>query len=517
MWLSICKVSEWEPLDDVETGWIYYRNNVSGETRWDMPAALDTFGDCTTLEILNLSNNSMKGMCNSVCRMVKLKRVLVQKNRMHSLPYEIGSLLALEHLNVSDNELKLFPPSFISCTSLAELFCQGNQLMRLPDLLGTLPRLSKLDASANRMKILPPSLGYAKLLTECALQDNPLEDPPMTEVLKGLDKLKWYLRQRYMIIERGLPPPMIFNHISIMNEVIVLKPELMMRVRHMIEVNQNQGPMDNILNLQLLGLTEIPKDIVLYTEIKKLRLDFNNKIAIDPVEGIPAAFSGIRLLSMRSCGLVYFPQNCNVLKRINELNLEENLLESLPKKFTSLRTLKILNLSKNRLYEFPSELKGLTSLKFLSLENNNLEKLPASLGMLKSLTNLNVSKNRLIEIPEQICDMKYVKKLNVERNDLLTIPSRIREMSLVELKIGHNRIEGLDDDIFSGILGQTIKLFSCPENNLSELPISLAEIDPNALLDAESNPLYSPPPGLMSEELIVIQNYLRVRLTRFFF
>ena len=40
MWLSVCKVPEWQSEDDVETGWIYFRNNVSGETVWEMPADL---------------------------------------------------------------------------------------------------------------------------------------------------------------------------------------------------------------------------------------------------------------------------------------------------------------------------------------------------------------------------------------------------------------------------------------------------------------------------------------------
>lgn len=34
MWLSVNKIFEWEPLVDESTTWIYYRNNVSGETQW---------------------------------------------------------------------------------------------------------------------------------------------------------------------------------------------------------------------------------------------------------------------------------------------------------------------------------------------------------------------------------------------------------------------------------------------------------------------------------------------------
>ena len=526
IWLSINKVPEWQSEDDIETGWIYYRNNVSGETVWDMPAIMDTFGDCVKLEVLNLSSNSMKGACNSMCRLSKLKRIYFQKNRMHSIPERIGNLKELEYINVADNELKLFPVSLVECVSLREIHCQGNQLMRLPDLLGTLPQLQKLDASANRMKILPPSLGYAKLLTETSFQDNPLEDPPMEEVLKGLDKLKWYLRQRYMILERGMPPPMVFNEISIMHEVTVLKPELMLRIKHMIEVNKNLGPMNSVLNLQLMGLTELPKDVIFYTEIRKLRLDFNNKLIIDPVEhldkgpmergGFPTSFSGLRMLSIRACNQTHFPDNCGRLKRLNELNLDENLIEALPMQFTRMRTLKEISLARNRLYEIPEGINKLTALKALNLENNYLEALPLAVGKVKGLTNLNVSKNRLVDVPDTICDLKYLKKLNVESNCLLTLPLRISDMTLLELKIGHNRIEILEDEIFDGPLGLTLKLFSCPENNLSELPISISKLDPDGFLDCELNPLYSPPPGLMSEKLSVIQHYLRVRQVRLF-
>jgi Leucine rich repeat len=280
--------------------------------------------------------------------------------------------------------------------------------------------------------------------------DNTQQDPPFEEVLKGLDKLKWYLRQRYMIIERGLPPPMIFSDISIMHEVTVLKPELMMRVKHMIEVNERIGPTENILNLQLMGLTEIPKDVVFYSAIRKLRLDYNNKIVIDPVNGIPDGFNSLRMLSIRACNLMFFPENCFKMKRLTEINLEENLLESLPDSFTRLRTLKDINLSKNRLYAVPENLKGLTSLKLLNLENNYLEQLPASIGTLKGLVSLNVSKNRLREFSEKICNLKNLKKLNLERNDLLNIPVQVSLMTLVELKIGHNRIEKLADDLFAG-------------------------------------------------------------------
>ena len=34
IWLSVNKIYEWEPIIDEASTWIYYRNNVSGETQW---------------------------------------------------------------------------------------------------------------------------------------------------------------------------------------------------------------------------------------------------------------------------------------------------------------------------------------------------------------------------------------------------------------------------------------------------------------------------------------------------
>tara|TARA_A100001035_G_C27580914_1_gene407492 strand:+ start:121 stop:342 length:222 start_codon:yes stop_codon:yes gene_type:complete len=67
---------------------------------------------------------------------------------------------------------------------------------------------------------------------------------------------------------------------------------------------------------------------------------------------------------------------------------------------------------------------------------------------------LDVCKNRLVDFPDSICDLEMLKKLNLERNMLAVVPDRLKYLSLIELRIGHNAIESLPDDMFEDNLGE---------------------------------------------------------------
>jgi hypothetical protein len=79
---------------------------------------------------------------------------------------------------------------------------------------------------------------------------------------------------------------------------------------------------------------------------------------------------------------------------------------------------------------------------------------------------------------------------------------------------GHNRIERLDDELFSSSLGKTIKVFCCSENNIQELPSSLCFVDPHGDLEAEFLPLISPPQYLVTEGIAALQPYMKIRRQR---
>jgi hypothetical protein len=166
------------------------------------------------------------------------------------------------------------------------------------------------------------------------------------------------------------------------------------------------------------------------------------------------------------------------------------------------------------LHSLPPGLERLEDLKIFNLEGNRIEYLPDTYGKLTSLVSLNLGRNRLTLLPDTLCTLPNVKKLNIESNCLFTLPEHIGRLPLSDLRVGHNRIEWLPYDIFEYELGKSVKVFSCCENNLTELPLSLHKIDSEALLEADFNPLISPPSYLLTEGLGTIQNYLRIRTVR---
>ena len=120
------------------------------------------------------------------------------------------------------------------------------------------------------------------------------------------------------------------------------------------------------------------------------------------------------------------------------------------------------DISLNKLYSLPDDIDCLKSLKTLVLESNCLEYIPDSISKLTALKVLNVSKNRIVDFPDGVCELSGLKVLNLEKNRLryfspspyihayihtyihtyrlLSIPVGIAHLSVVDLKIGHNKI-----------------------------------------------------------------------------
>eukprot|EP00606_Chrysophyceae_sp_TOSAG23-5_P001242 GSChrysophyteH2.ASY1.ANO1.389.1 assembled CDS len=513
-WLSVCGVHEWDTGED-ELCNLYYKNNVSGETCWDMPEDLNLLGECKSIETFEISENVIKTFAPSIVKLKTLKRLLAFNNKFKELPTRFGELDNLEYLDLHNNDLKLLPRTMPDLKKAKKLRFNGNQLMRLPDLMGTLPELEVLDVTSNRLTALPFSLGYCKPLRELHVQENPLTDPPIEETAKGFDSFKWYMRQRYMIDDRGAPPLMEFHPLSIMREVLVLQPEFNERVSQAIEIakdysSENAG--NGYLNLQLMGLKDLPAGVGRAGKlVRKLRLDYNDTLRIS---FIPEEMSALRMLSMKGCKMPELPSTINCLRRVSQLMLNDNVIDHLPPTFTKLRSLTLLDFTNNRLYDIPLGFSGLANMKTLILEGNNIESIPPKLCNMSVLQVLDISKNRLIDIPDSLCDLLMLKKANFERNCLIGVPKRIGMLSLVELRIGHNSVEALPSDMFAGALGSSIKKFSCCENNLLELPPSLALIDKEALVEPDFNPFVSPPQYVLAEGLHTIQLYLKIRELR---
>jgi Leucine-rich repeat (LRR) protein len=287
---------------------------------------------------------------------------------------------------------------------------------------------------------------------------------------------------------------MKFVTVGLKEEVSVALPEFKKQIRDVMAKCQVSGHLD----LSLLGIREIPREALKLKGIKELRLDANQNFSFAE-RGVPAELDQLKHMSARSCMLTDIPSSISVLVKLQILEVQQNELIQLPASISRLKRLTVLNVENNHLSELPVGLGGLRDLVEIIADNNNMLALPSDIGQCETLEILSCARNRIQVFPSSICALKHLRKLNLEGNKLYNLPVSIGDMSLEVLRVGYNFIEWLPEDMFAGTLGKTIRHFSCPENNLLDLPVSLKDVPDTCLLEAEFNPLRSPPLYVLAE------------------
>ncbi len=176
-------------------------------------------------------------------------------------------------------------------------------------------------------------------------------------------------------------------------------------------------------------------------------------------------------------------------------------------------------MSKNRLYAIPAGVFELPFLQTFLLESNYIANITIS-SLFKDTSDIerqlkvfNVSQNRLTDIPQELLSsfQSSLISLNVEKNYLKDLPDTLCDTSLIELKVGHNQIEYLSNNLFTNNLAKSLRHFNCVENNILELPNSITLLHASCVFEADYNPLITPPSYLLSEGLLTIQNYFHIR------
>jgi Leucine-rich repeat (LRR) protein len=143
-----------------------------------------------------------------------------------------------------------------------------------------------------------------------------------------------------MIDKHGMPPIMEYHQLGIENEVTILQQEIQETIHQKMQASSKDG----MLNLQLLGLKEIPKQILkMKQNLKKLKFDFNLQFQL--VNDFPKELMYLHLLSFKGCKMLTIPENIHIFEYLTTLNLEDNRLEYLPEGITELTTL--TNISKS--------------------------------------------------------------------------------------------------------------------------------------------------------------------------
>jgi hypothetical protein len=178
---------------------------LQGITRLDLACDLEEFPPeifdlADSLEVLNLSGNSLATLPDDLPRLSKLRVLFCSQNRFTQLPEVLSSCAQLEMVGfkanrisqvaaaaiapglrwliLTDNQIRALPDSIGSCARLQKLMLAGNQLAVLPEAMGGCVGLELLRISANRFEALPEWLLQLPRLTWLAFGGNPIAAAP---------------------------------------------------------------------------------------------------------------------------------------------------------------------------------------------------------------------------------------------------------------------------------------------------------------------------------------------------
>uniref|UniRef100_G3NS89 PDZ domain-containing protein n=1 Tax=Gasterosteus aculeatus aculeatus TaxID=481459 RepID=G3NS89_GASAC len=201
----------------------------------------------------------------------------------------------------------------------------------------------------------------------------------------------------------------------------------------------------SVLDYSHCSLQQVPKEIFSFERtLEELYLDANQ------IEELPKQLF-----------------NCQALKK---LSMPDNDLSNLPTTIASLVNLKELDISKNGIQEFPDNIKCCKGLSVVEASVNPITKLPDGFTQLLNLTQLFLNDAFLEFLPANFGRLSKLRILELRENHLKTMPKSIHRLTQLErLDLGSNEFTEMSLPPTIGYL-HNLRTFAADENFLSELP-----------------------------------------------
>ncbi|GAB6026624.1 leucine rich repeat containing [Chamberlinius hualienensis] len=221
-----------------------------------------------------------------------------------------------------------------------------------------------------------------------------------------------------------------------------------------------------VLDFKHCGLADVPNEIFNFERtLEELYLDFNQ------IQDLPRP-------------LFY----CHELKK---LGLSDNEIHSLPSAIASLVNLEELDVCKNAILDIPDNIKLCKCLRVLEASVNPLGKLPDGFTQLINLEVLYLNDTFIDYLPANFGRLFKLRILELRENHLKCLPKSMARLSeLSRLDIGHNDFRELPEVVNS--LPKLSELW-CDCNRISAIPAGFGNLKNLTYLDASKNRIESIP------------------------
>ncbi|XP_068608760.1 erbin [Brachionichthys hirsutus] len=210
------------------------------------------------------------------------------------------------------------------------------------------------------------------------------------------------------------------------------------------------------------SLETVPKEIFGFEKtLQELYLDANQ------IEELPKQLFNCQLLhrlSVPDNDLSVLPPAIANLINLRELDVSKNSIQEFPENIKNCKTLAVVEASVNPISKLPEGFTQLLNLTQLYLNDAFLEFLPASFGRLTKLQILELRENQLKMLPKSMQKLTQLERLDLGSNEFTEVPEVMEQLSgIKELWMDGNRLTFLPGTL--GMLKQLAYL-DVSKNNL---------------------------------------------------
>lgn len=429
---------------------------------------MDINKDVSLVKLLDISENPITTL-KGIERFFNIHILIARKCQISSLSNEMSNLSKLFYVNLAENMLTENGLNQIG-NNLVFIDVSRNKLSNWPDAIEKQNRIIFVYLTGNNLSRIITRLPTLKVVT---VNQNNIKDVAFTEKCKPV---KVNISHNKLHILDGLFDGLINAKIidlgnnlitSIPNNIKVLQKLERFNIggNEAKKIPECIGDLKNLKSLtaNLMKLEDLP------LSLSKLELDEIN-LSNNLFESIPdvlCKISSLKKLIIQKCRLkIDLPVELKKLNSLLELDLSLNYLnkislENLPP------SLIVLLAKSNRIKQIIG-INGHQHLEVLDMRSNKLKELPKEMFPLPNLRVLNLTGNKIRELPLEFCSLASLKTLNFSRNPLTVLPQNFGQLNnLVDVNFFGNQIESLPSSI--GGLEQ-LRSLSLVNNSLKEIP-----------------------------------------------
>ena len=235
----------------------------------------------------------------------------------------------------------------------------------------------------------------------------------------------------------------------------------------LLELNKNIKK-DSLVNLKCLGK---------HKNITELIIKNRNIIKIFP--NFFYNLSNINILDLSNNPLGKISKKFKSFENLRVLRLNSTLISAIPSFLKDLKNLDELHLENNKIEFIPSAIQNFKNLKVLNLSQNNIDKLPIEIGLITNLQNLYIDKNEFSEIPTSLCYLEKINNIKLEWFEFLD-PALTSEQTdsevLSDLKI-YLKEKLLNSVMYIDLQSFIIRLSKNIQNNADEAFLDSAKTE----------------------------------------